>query len=80
MLFASTSVVGFNCTTPAISSSRTPASRPRARSSFDHLVGAVEAPAIRVTGFTAVALKGATHAPHEIRCCRGPQSTNAHSR
>ena len=42
--------------------------------------GAVGAPAIRVTGFTAVAPKGATHAPHEIRCCRGLQSTNAHSR
>ena len=42
--------------------------------------GAVGAPAIRVTGFTAVAPKGATHAPHETRCCRGLQSTNAHSR
>ena len=30
MLVASTSVVGFNCTTPAASSSRTPPSRPRA--------------------------------------------------
>jgi len=49
-------------------------------SSLDHLVGAGGAPAIRVTGFTAVAPKAATHAPHEIRCCRGLQSTNAHSR
>src|SRR5215813_8496981 len=48
--------------------------------SFNHLVGVVGAPAIRATGFTAVAPKGATHAPHEIRCCRGLQSTNAHSR
>jgi len=30
MLVASTSVFGFNCTTPAASSSRTPPSRPRA--------------------------------------------------
>lgn len=50
------------------------------RAHLDHLVGAGGAPAIRVTGFTAVAPKGATHAPHEIRCCRGLQSTNAHSR
>jgi hypothetical protein len=29
---------------------------------------------------TAVVPNAATHAQHEIRCCRGPQSTNAHSR
>ena len=33
-----------------------------------------------VTRFTAVAPNGVAHARHEIRCCRGPQSTNAHSR
>jgi len=59
--------------------------RPSTRESAVHLLaafraGAGGAPAIRVTGFTAVAPKAATHAPHEIRCCRGLQSTNAHSR
>jgi len=32
------------------------------------------------TRFTAVAPNGVAYARHEIRCCRGPQSTNAHSR
>jgi len=33
-----------------------------------------------VTRFTAVAPNGVAHARHEIRCCRGPRSTNVHSR
>src|SRR5262249_61875892 len=46
--------------------------------SVDHLVGRWQE---RIRDHArAVAPNGVAHARHEIRCCRGLQSTNAHSR
>jgi hypothetical protein len=45
-----------------------------------HLWGDGALPGFLFTRFTAVAPNGVAHARHEIRCCRGLQSTNAHSR
>ena len=45
---------------------------------LDPVVGVKEGSGASET--MAVAPNGVAHAQHEIRCCTGPRSTNAHSR